>query len=162
GYHPDCPDAIVPPPACITRPMLETAVRAGFAKTSFTSAPHPANGNRGWRIVWGDPSNKGLDVKHINAPGGPANLKQLTAYIAKYVTKGTEITGLDVRRVDDLILSQLDPNTHVGRLVRACWELGTEPRWQRLRRYAHQYGYGGHIASKSRGFSVTLTFKRRE
>jgi hypothetical protein len=72
----------------------------------------------------------------------------------KYVTKGT---GLDVRRVDDLVLANLDPNTHVGRLVHACWNLGHHPDWAKLRRDAHQYGYGGHIASKSRGISVTLT-----
>ena len=161
GYNPDCPEAIAKPPACITRPMLEAAVRAAFGKTSFTSPPHPANGNRGWRIAWGDPGH-GLDVQHVNAPGGPLNLAQVTGYIGKYVTKGTEDTGLDVRRVDDLILAQLDPDTHVGRLVRACWDLGAEAGWQRLRRYAHQYGYGGHITSKSRGFSVTLGFKRRE
>ncbi len=162
GYHPDCPDAIVKPPACIARLMLEAAVRTAFAKTSFVSPPHPANRNRGWRIAWGDAEGKGLDVKHVNAPGGPVTLDLVAGYIGKYVTKGTETTGLNVRRVDDLILTHLDPDTHTGRLVRACWELGAEPGWQRLRRWAHQYGYGGHITSKSRGFSVTLTFKRRQ
>jgi hypothetical protein len=36
--------------------------------------------------------------KHVNAPGGEVNLAQVTGYIAKYVTKGTEATGLDLRR----------------------------------------------------------------
>jgi hypothetical protein len=161
GYNPDCPEAIVPPPRCISRQAFADAVRAAFLKTSHTSPPHPLNGDRGWQITWGDPDN-GLDIRHVNAPGGEVNLAQVTGYIAKYVTKGTEATGLDLRRVDDLILSQLDPDTHTGRLVRACWELGEHPDWTRLRRYAHQYGYGGHITTKSRRFSVTMGFLRQQ
>jgi hypothetical protein len=136
--------------------MLETAVRAAFAKTSHTSAPHPANDNHGWDITWGPQ----LDIRHVNAPGGEVNLAQVTGYIAKYVTKGTEATGLNLRRVDDLVVENLDPNTHTGRLIRACWNLGEEPAFWRLRRYAHQYGYGGHITTKSRRFSVTMGFLR--
>ncbi|HEY2671846.1 MAG TPA: replication initiator [Rugosimonospora sp.] len=37
-----------------------------------------------------------------------------------------------------------------------------DPDWPRLRRYAHEYGYGGHIASKSRRFSVTMGFLRQQ
>jgi hypothetical protein len=161
GYNPDCPEAIVPPPACITRQAFEDAVRAAFAKTSHTSPAHPANDGHGWRITWGDLDN-GLDIRHVNASGGEVNLAQVTGYIAKYVTKGTEVTGLALRRVDELVVEQLDPKTHVGRLVRACWELGAHPGWERLRRYAHQYGYGGHITTKSRRFSVTMGFLRQQ
>ena len=54
GYNPDCPDAIAKPPACLTRLMLEAAVRAAFGKVSFTSARHPANGMspfQGWAVI---------------------------------------------------------------------------------------------------------------
>jgi hypothetical protein len=160
GHNPDCPDAIVPPPRTITRPMFEAAVRNAFQTTSFTSPPHPANGGQGWRIGWGD---QGLDLKHVNAPGGEVNLTHITGYIAKYVTKSTEVTGLSIRRVDEVNLDVVaDPATHIGRLVRACWDLGAHPDWWRLRRWAHQYGYGGHITTKSRAFSVTYAFKRMQ
>jgi len=157
GYHPDCPEAVVPPPSSVRRSDLEQAVRLAFQKTGFTSAAHPANGGNGWPIGWGPQ----LDVKHVNAPGGPVNLAQVTGYLAKYVTKGTEVTGLELRRVDDLIVENL-PDDHPGRLVRACWELGEHPDYWRLRRYAHQYGYGGHITTKSRRFSVTMGFLREQ
>ncbi|PYC69194.1 plasmid replication initiator protein RepSA [Micromonospora arborensis] len=158
GYNPDCPDAIVPPPSVVTRDMFEAAVRAAFLKTAYTSASHPANGGQGWRIAWGD---KGLDLKHVNAPGTEVNLAQITGYIAKYVTKSTEVTGLSLRRVDDLSVEiHGDPATHLGRLIRACWDIGEHPDYARLRRWAHQFGYGGHIATKSRAFSVTLGFLR--
>jgi hypothetical protein len=46
--------------------------------------------------------------------------------------------------------------------VRACWDLGAAPGYERLRKYAHQYGYGGHIVTKSRRFSVTMGFLRMQ
>jgi hypothetical protein len=160
GRNPDCPGAIVPPPPTVTRTMFEAAARDAFAATSYTSAPHPDNGNHGWRIAWGDP-NKGLDVEHINATGGELDLNRLVGYMAKYVTKSTEATGLAVRRLTDLTVELYgDPATHTGRLIRAAWNLGAVDGWQKLRRYAHQYGYGGHITTKSRGFSVTYGFQR--
>jgi hypothetical protein len=56
----------------------------------------------------------------------------------------------------------VDPARRAARLIRACWNLGTADGWHRLRRYAHQYGHGGYITTKSRGFSVTYTLKRLE
>jgi hypothetical protein len=160
GYNPDCPGAIVPPDRIVTRNMFASVLETAFAKTSYATAPHPANGGRGWRIGWGD---KGLDIEHINAPGGDVNLAKLSGYLAKYVTKSTEATGALFRRIDDLTIEHYaTDDTHIGRLVRACWDLGLADGWHRLRRWAHQFGYGGHISTKSRGFSVTYAFKRME
>jgi hypothetical protein len=47
--------------------------------------------------------DKGLDLKHVNAPGGEVNPAQITGYIAKYVTKSTEVASLNLRSVDDLL-----------------------------------------------------------
>lgn len=160
GTNPDCPGTIVPPPPVITRDLFADAVRAAFVKTRFTSAPHPLHHNHGWDIRWGEQTP---DIQHINVPTGEdISSVNVSGYLAKYVTKGTEDTGLNIRRVDDLILANLDPNTHTGRLIHTCWELGEHPNWTDLRRYAHQYGYGGHITSKSPGFSVTLTHIRQQ
>ncbi|MEV6492243.1 replication initiator, partial [Actinoplanes sp. NPDC051633] len=132
GYHPDCPGAIVPPDRIITRHMFAHVLETAFAKTSYTTAGHPANGGRGWRIAWG---SQGLDIEHINAPGGEANLSKLSGYLAKYVTKSTEVTGATFRRLDDLTIElHATPDTHVGRLIQACWHLGTAHGWHRLRR----------------------------
>ena len=160
GYHPDCPTAIVPADRVITRQMFAAVLEDAFRSTSYTCAPHPANGGNGWQIRWGQ---QGLDLKHINAPGGEVNLTKVSGYIAKYTTKSTEVTGQTFRRFDDLSVDvYADPDTHLGRLIRACWDLGDHPDWHRLRRWAHQYGYGGHITTKSRAFSVTYGFQRME
>ena len=161
GYHPDCPTAIVPADRSVTRDMFAAVLRHAFATTGYTTRPHPNHGGHGWHIRWGD-SAKGLDIRHINATGD-LSVDMVTAYIAKYVTKSTEVTGQTFRRLDDLSIElYATPDTHLGRLIRACWDLGTADGWHRLRRYAHQYGHGGHITTKSRGFSVTYTLKRWE
>jgi hypothetical protein len=159
GYHPDCPTAIVPADRIVTREMFAAVLRHAFATTAYTSKPHPATRGQGWRIAWGDQ----LDVRHVNAPSGEITSNYVAGYLAKYVTKSTEATGQIFRRIDDYNIElYATPNTHIGHLIQACWNLGTADGWHRLRRYAHQYGYGGHITTKSRGFSVTYTYKRYE
>ncbi|MET8146884.1 replication initiator [Actinoplanes sp. NPDC049668] len=162
GYHPDCPTAIVPADRAVTRDMFAGLLRHAFATTAYTSPAHPDHDDKGWPIGWGDP-DKGLDIRHVNTTGDGVSLAQVTAYIAKYVTKSTEATGQIYRRIDDLTIElHATEDTHLGRLIRACWNLGTADGWHRLRRWAHQYGCGGHISSKSRGFSVTYSLKRLE
>ncbi|GAB1643858.1 plasmid replication initiator protein [Krasilnikovia sp. MM14-A1259] len=160
GYHPDCPGAIVPPDRIVTRGMFASVLETAFGKTRYATAGHPANNGHGWEMAWGA---QGLDIVHINADGDDANLTKLSGYLAKYVTKSTEATGAIFRRLDDMSIElYAAPDTHTGRLIQACWDLGTADGWHRLRRYAHQYGVGGHITTKSRGFSVTYTYKRWE
>jgi hypothetical protein len=159
GYHPDCPDAVVPADRIVTRAMFDAVLRHAFTRTAYTSRPHPAHHGQGWRIGWGTQ----LDIAPINLPGGDINLALVAGYIAKYVTKSTEATGRIYRRIDDYTVELLaTPDTHLGRLIGACWTLGAADGWHRLRRYAHQYGHGGYITTKSRDFSVTYTFKRDE
>jgi hypothetical protein len=71
--------------------------------------------------------------------------------------------------------------SHTGRLIEACWRLGTPPhrrpgehsgQWRerldlwrasefrRLRRHAHNLGYGGHFFTKSRRYSATFAALR--
>jgi hypothetical protein len=53
-------------------------------------------------------------------------MRWTTAYIAKCVTKSIEVTGQIFRRIDDLTVElHATPDTHLGRLIGACWDLGT-------------------------------------
>ncbi len=49
-------------------------------------------------------------------------------------------------------------------LVETCWRFGGLPelRGLRLRRWAHQLGYRGHVTSKSLTYSTTLAALRDE
>ena len=89
----------------------------------------------------------------------------MAAYIATYATKSTEALGVALnRRINDAVeLDAMPVRPHVAKLVRTAWELGDNPRLKRLRlrRWAHQLGFGGHWSTKSRRYSTTFTALRR-
>jgi Replication initiator protein, pSAM2 len=88
----------------------------------------------------------------------------VAAYLAKYTTKSTEVTGhLSRRLTDETINLYADPDgSHIQRLIEACWILGRPKQWRGLRHWAHMLGFGGHFLTKSRQFSVTFTFLRQQ
>jgi hypothetical protein len=75
---------------------------------------------------------------------------------------GRPQAGLD-HRISEADLQELDVPAHVVELVRACFELAARPSLAglRLRKWAHMLGFGGHFATKSRRYSVTLGALRR-
>jgi hypothetical protein len=156
-----CPACIAPPPAGFTAELLEQAVRQAAATVAVACPPLGDDQRVTLTARWGEQ----LDVRHISAEEhGELSAEQVAGYIAKYATKGAEALGvtLDHRvRVEDL--EELDVPAHVAELVRACWELGAHPSLVglRLRAWAHMLGFGGHFATKSRRYSVTLGALRR-
>ncbi|GIH49116.1 hypothetical protein SAMN05421833_104167 [Microbispora rosea] len=88
----------------------------------------------------------------------------VAAYLAKYATKGTEVTGHASRRLDEATIDQhADRNgTHTQRLIAACWDLGhpDHPGFDGLRRWAHMLGFGGHFFTKARRYSTTFAALR--
>jgi hypothetical protein len=107
-----------------------------------------------------------LDIRPIAQVGpGELSAEAVAAYVAKYATKSTESLGAALnRRITDAVeLDALPVRPHVRMLVRTAWELGGNPRLNRLglRRWAHQLGFGGHWSSKSRRYSTTFTALRR-
>lgn len=160
GVDPLDPDAIIPPPAGLTTDDLEAAVYA-TADQVFTTEPHPDRPD-GWLIRWGDPQ-KGLDVRPIALRGdNPLTDQAVAGYLAKYATKGTEITGHTSCRLNThSVQLYADPNgTHSQRLIAACWTLGKHPDYTGLRRWAHMLGFGGHFLTKARRYSVTFAVLR--
>jgi hypothetical protein len=158
GCDPDQPDAILPPPACIDAEELKAAVNHAAATVAFTTPEHPAMPD-GWRIGWGEQ----ILTKVITvAAKGQVTDAQVAAYLAKYATKSTEVTGHTSNRLtDDTINLYADPDgSHTERLVEACWQLGRPGEWRRLRRWAHMLGFGGHFLTKSRRYSITFAVIR--
>lgn len=155
GRDPDDADLVLPPPAGLTVADLIDALRDAAASANFTTPPHPDR-PEGWRLTWGTQ----VDVRIINA-GLPGELtsERVAGYLAKYATKSTEAVGLVARRLNAATVRHYADGTHAGRLIWACWRLGrpeTDYDWDRLRRWAHMLGFGGHFSTRSRRFSSTL------
>jgi hypothetical protein len=156
-----CPACVAPPPSGFTAELLEQAVRQAAATVTVPCPSLDDDQAVTLTARWGEQ----LDVRHISADeGGELSAEQVAGYVAKYANKGAEALGvtLDHRvRVEDL--EGLEVPAHVAELVRACWELGARPSLAalRLRAWAHMLGFGGHFATKSRRYSVTLGALRR-
>lgn len=106
-----------------------------------------------------------LDLRPI-APGRTGDdltERAVASYIAKYVSK-PEVAGITVDRpIRDLATIAVLPITeHARTMIRTCWTLGGQHPHKpiNLRRWAHQLGYRGHTATKSRRYSTTYTALR--
>jgi hypothetical protein len=181
GVDPDDPTAVVPPPAGLTIDDLTDAIRHAATVTHETSPAHPDR-PQGWPICWGDP-DKGLDIRPLSLAGnGAVSDTQAAAYLAKYATKSTEATGYSSTRINADSDEPINPQGgHIARLVAACWQLGRPIRpaihcqpsldttdeipglptdYERLRRWAHMLGFGGHFLTKARRYSTTFAALR--
>jgi hypothetical protein len=163
GVDPDDAAAIVPPPAGITITDLDDAIRAAAGRIRFTTTAH-SHRTQGWSITWGQQ----LDIRHISIRGADITDRMVAGYLAKYATKSTEATGHSSTRLTlDTIGLYLNHDNHIGRLIEACWRLGTNPNplvvdydanpYLGLRRWAHMLGFGGHFLTKARHYTTTFS-----
>lgn len=168
---------LLAPPACIRTDTLAELARAAAAGTRFRTAAHPdAPDGLGWVIGWG----RQVDVRVIRdavtagrlADGTAIDDLDVASYLAKYATKSTEAVGLLAHRLTpDTIDIYADETTHPGRLIAAAWRLGRlsalappnedgRAPYDRLRKWAHMLGFGGHFLTKSRAYSTTFAERR--
>jgi hypothetical protein len=119
------PAAIAPPPDGLTVQDLNQAIRTVAAQVAFTTPAHPDRPH-GWHITWGDP-DKGLDTRPVSVSGhGEVTDSMVAAYMAKYATKATEVTGHTSARLTEATIGRYADagGGHAQRLVAACWRLG--------------------------------------
>lgn len=103
-----------------------------------------------------------VDIAPIRAfaAGEELSAAGVARYVAKYVTKG-DIPGLvldrTVRSRGHIEAAKL--GGHGRTLALVCWDLGGLEQYEalRLRAWAHQLGWRGNIATKSRAYSTTYT-----
>ncbi|MGH2844059.1 MAG: replication initiator [Solirubrobacteraceae bacterium] len=104
------------------------------------------------RLRWG----RQHEVTAMDSNRGAA-----AGYIAKYATKATETVagGTLIKPVRTrAAITRLEAiGQHPQALVAASWTLGERLDDHAYRRWAHQFGYGGHTLTKSRGYSTTFT-----
>ncbi|MFF3243244.1 replication initiator [Streptomyces sp. NPDC002870] len=179
----DPTDDAAPLPTWADFDLIDDGVRSSVPRVRLTTL----EGSIGqWELGLGAQT----DVQPIpslvppNEESNGRSTDHVAAYIAKYVTKAAECTGTVDRplyckrckgsgfaglcarckgsglRVD---LGTLRMPQHARAMVGTAWRLGGLPEYRalNLRRWAHQFGYGGHFSTKSRRYSTTMTALRQ-
>ncbi|MFC9059335.1 replication initiator [Streptomyces sp. NPDC057074] len=148
------------PPSWGTPDRLTRAVHASAQRVTVRTPYSPAVGEV--ELCWGTQT----DVRVLHADGDGPEDDAVAAYVAKYVTKGTDETGAGtdhkVTTRDDIDSAPI--SRHVRTLMHTCWRLGGLPEYAplRLRTWTHTLGYRGHILTKSRAYSTTYAALRAE
>jgi hypothetical protein len=107
-----------------------------------------------------------LDIKIIGCTdagdGGNVGIssRQVAGYLAKYVTKSVADFGVLARRFSPAAIDQLDVTEHVREIMRTIVALAEQESYEDMLSWVHTLGYRGHVISKSRQFSTTMTALR--
>lgn len=80
-------------------------------------------------------------------------------YLAKYVTKSLADVGISARRICTEAIADLDVSDHVRAILTTISQLA-DRGLAGVGRWLHTLGYRGHITSKSRSYSTTMTALR--
>jgi hypothetical protein len=141
-----------PVPSWASGELLCAAVRSAVAVTTVR-VESAALGERVFHF------GTQADAEVVDFTGSGFSPQHVAAYLAKYVTKGTEdVGGADVVIRHRSRIAELGRNAHVRALMYAAWDLGRGPDLadMRMRAWCHALGYRGRVVTASRGFSVTF------
>jgi hypothetical protein len=92
--------------------------------------------------------------------------RRVAHYLAKYVTKSLQELGIAARRLSAGAIASLDVSEHVRAILTTIASFADEsPRALKgplagIGRWLHTLGYRGHITTKSRHYSTTMTALR--
>nr|WP_232315773.1 replication initiator [Mycobacterium celatum] len=86
--------------------------------------------------------------------------RRVAAYLAKYTTKSVAEFGIAARRISPAAIGDLDISAHIRRILSTLAKLATLPGHTAMLGWLHTLGYRGHITTKSRRYSVTMTALR--
>jgi hypothetical protein len=169
----DGPGPDFPPPAIsVTAEQLAAAVLTAAGRVDVQTAPWAPDAPS-WRLRFGSQ----VDARPVHgaanreASRGDMHPKMVAAYIAKYSTKAAEDFGLEERIRDHERIDHLDVSEHVRRVISTAADISVDAAlgqtegsesWDMLGRWLHMLGFRGHFATKSRGYSTTLTKIRGE
>lgn len=101
----------------------------------------------------------GSAVQEDSPHGGVLPGRRVARYLAKYVTKSLADVGISARRISTEAIADLDVCDHVRAILTAISQLA-DKGLAGVGRWLHTLGYRGHITSKSRRYSTTMTALR--
>ncbi|POY06916.1 plasmid replication initiator protein [Mycobacterium kansasii] len=85
--------------------------------------------------------------------------RRVARYLAKYVTKSLADLGISARRLSTEAIPDLAVSDHVRAILTTISHLA-DNGLSGIRRWLHTLGFRGHITSKSRRYSTTMTALR--
>lgn len=85
--------------------------------------------------------------------------RRVARYLAKYVTKSLADIGISARRISTEAVADLDVTDHVRAILTTISQLA-DNGLAGIGRWLHTLGYRGHVTSKSRRYSTTMTALR--
>jgi hypothetical protein len=100
------------------------------------------------------------------AASGGLSARRVARYLAKYVTKSLHDFGIAARRLSTEAIAALDVTEHIRSIlftIAALDDHATRDNnspWAGIGRWLHTLGYRGHITTKSRRYSTTMTALR--
>lgn len=94
-----------------------------------------------------------------SSTGRSLSSRRVARYLAKYVTKSLADLGISARRLSTEAIGDLDVSEHVRAILSTISRLADQGL-SGIRRWLHTLGFRGHITSKSRRYSTTMTALR--
>ena len=141
------------PPAWASAELLADVVRSAAGVATIVTPETEALGS--YVLALGVQ----VDARPIALSSDGMPPDRAAGYLAKYVTKGTEDAhGTDVPIIDRSQIDATGRTPHIRALMHTCRTIGDQPAYRDfgLHRWAHMLGFGGHVLSTTRRYSVTL------
>ena len=104
-----------------------------------------------------------IDIQPVTGHGDsgkPGLARRVAAYLAKYTTKSVAEFGIAARRISPAAIGELDIPAHTRRILSTLAKLAALPGNAAMLGWLHTLGYRGHITTKSRRYSITMTALR--
>jgi hypothetical protein len=148
-----------PAPGWVGAAVLGAAAVAAVG-AARVRVPDPAGGER--VLTFGGQ----LDVQEIGGGLDGMSDRKVAAYLAKYVAKGDPPGMVLPHRLRSRGQIETTPglSEYARALMHAAFDLAGRAEFgaYRLDRWAHQLGFRGHVATKSRRYSTTYAWLRAE
>ena len=160
GYDPSHPDQLLPPPAVITVADLDDAIRRAARAISYRtpSASGPAR-RLAHRLGHRDRHPRHHHGRHRHrSPTWPS---PATWPSTPPRAPRSPATPPPASPPTPSTCTPTPTAPTPERLIAACWDIGADPDYTSLRRWAHMLGFGGHFLTKARRYSVRFADLRQ-
>jgi hypothetical protein len=141
--------------------VRQAACEVRLAVSTPTSTADPDTGSQDRVLRFGTQiDTQPLTAAADTAEPTPGLARRVAGYLAKYTTKSVAEFGIAARRISPQAIADLDLPAHSRHILSTLTGLATLPGNAAMLAWLHTLGYRGHITTKSRRYSTTMTALR--